>query len=277
MQRVVIKNRPKQTVKITNNIAVAGEMVLQQKTITENGEYTADSGYAGFSKVTVEVDTTKAYEQGKKAEYDKFWDAYQDNGNRSDYQMAFAGYGWNDETFKPKYDINAKDLATGFRKSRITDLAGALNSQGVKLNTEGCTSFLQCFQDSRVTHIPEIDARSATNMSYAFYSGKLKRIDKVKVSATTPFNNTFVWETEYIMLEGEIGQNGFAAVGALPKECLLSIVNCLSTTTSGLSVTLGKNAVNKAFETSEGANDGSNSQEWQTLVDSKKNWTINLL
>lgn len=207
---------------------------------------------------------------------DKFWDVYQDNGNRSDYQMAFAGVGWTDETFKPKYDINVKDLSTGFRKSRITDLAGALNSHGVKLNTEGCTSFLQCFQSSTVTHIPEIDARSATNMSYTFGANSIKRVDKLKVSATTSFNNTFVRETEYIMLEGEIGQNGFAAVGALPKECLLSIVNCLSTTTSGLSVTLGKNAVNKAFETSEGANDGSASKEWTDLIATRSNWTISL-
>lgn len=34
-----------------------------------------------------------------------FWDAYQQNGNRTDYNLAFAGIGWNAETFKPKYVI----------------------------------------------------------------------------------------------------------------------------------------------------------------------------
>jgi hypothetical protein len=33
-------------------------------------------------------------------------------------------------------------------------------------------------------------------------------------------------------------------------------------------------AVNKAFETSEGANDGKTSTEWETLIGTKTNWTI---
>lgn len=33
----------------------SGEVLLQDKTITENGEYTADTGYDGLGKVTVEV------------------------------------------------------------------------------------------------------------------------------------------------------------------------------------------------------------------------------
>lgn len=62
----------------------------------------------------------------------------------------------------------------------------------------------------------------------------------------------------------------------LSKESLESIVNSLSSETSGLTLILKLQAVNKAFETSEGANDGSNSTEWQTLVNTKPNWTINL-
>lgn len=63
----------------------------------------------------------------------------------------------------------------------------------------------------------------------------------------------------------------------LSKPSITSIINCLSTTTSGLTVTLSKTAVNNAFETSEGVADGSTSQEWLNLVATKTNWTISLV
>lgn len=56
-----------------------------------------------------------------------------------------------------------------------------------------------------------------------------------------------------------------------------TIVNSLSVDATGQSLTLSKAAVNKAFETSEGANDGSTSAEWATLIGTRPNWTINLV
>ena len=47
----------------------------------------------------------KGYTDGQEAERSAFWDIYQDNGNRTVYQNAFSGAGWNDETFTPKYDM----------------------------------------------------------------------------------------------------------------------------------------------------------------------------
>lgn len=38
--------------------------------------------------------------------YDAFWDAFQDNGNRTHYAYGFAGRGWRDATFQPKYPLN---------------------------------------------------------------------------------------------------------------------------------------------------------------------------
>ena len=45
---------------------------------------------------------TGVFEAGAKSEYDKFWDAYQENGYRNDYSYAFSRRGWIDVSFKPK-------------------------------------------------------------------------------------------------------------------------------------------------------------------------------
>ena len=55
-----------------------------------------------------------------------------------------------------------------------------------------------------------------------------------------------------------------------------TIVNSLSDSATGQTLTLSLTAVNKAFETSTNANDGSSSAEWTTLANSKSNWTITL-
>lgn len=71
----------------------------------------------------------RVYDAGKAAGggegdsfYDTFWDAYQANGNRTGYQYAFSYTGWNDETFKPKYNICPSGSGSGsyvFYNSRI--------------------------------------------------------------------------------------------------------------------------------------------------------------
>ncbi len=55
-----------------------------------------------------------------KAGQDYFWDKYQDNGNRENYDYAFAGSGWTDEMYTPKYPINAQKIQKMFYKSMIT-------------------------------------------------------------------------------------------------------------------------------------------------------------
>lgn len=233
------------------------------------------------------VDYVEVYDAGfglgLKSEYDRFWDTFQDYGNRTDWQRGVAGVGWNDVTFKPKYNIRVADGAQMFMRCAITNLTEILEAQNVTLDTSENKSFLQFFQTSTITHIPEIDISNATNTSYSFNTTSLIRIEKVIVSATTPFNNTFPQLNtdafEYMIVEGDIAQNGFSCGqnGKLKKECIVSIINALSTTTQGLSISLGKKSVDTAFATSEGANDGSTSTEWTTLIATKSNWTISLI
>ena len=75
------------------------------------------------------ADTAALFEAGKKAQYDAFWDRYQDYGDRRDYTMLFAGAGWTPETFKPKYKIiagNGSNHYMTFPKKLVTMAFGWL-------------------------------------------------------------------------------------------------------------------------------------------------------
>ncbi|MBO7176024.1 MAG: hypothetical protein J6W14_01500, partial [Clostridia bacterium] len=58
------------------------------------------------------------YEAGKKAEYDAFWDSFQENGNKKAYAYVFAGSGWNKETFRPKYSVSLSGAAASISMFR---------------------------------------------------------------------------------------------------------------------------------------------------------------
>lgn len=63
----------------------------------------------------------------------------------------------------------------------------------------------------------------------------------------------------------------------LSKDSINSLMACLSAEATGKTITLSQTAVNTAFETSEGAADGSTSAEWLALVEAHSNWTISLV
>lgn len=55
----------------------------------------------------------------------EFWDKYQDNGKRTDYECAFYGGGWKNKRFNPYYPLGTEDYpiecATSmFSQSKIT-------------------------------------------------------------------------------------------------------------------------------------------------------------
>ena len=227
---------------------------------------------------------TDGYKDGKQSEYDRFWDSFQVNGTRGDYNSAFKT-GWTDETFNPKYDFIITVASQMFQYSKITTLASKLKEKGLKLDTSAIsgTQAIQMFQGTSVKDIPELDLRNCTNIGWLFGSNaKVETVEKLIISekATQNASNWFSGAARltHIIFDGVLAATGMSLSQStlLDKESIVSLVNILSTTTSGLTVTLSLQAVNKAFETSEGANDGSNSTEWQTLIDTKKNWTINL-
>ena len=113
------------------------------------------------------------YEAGKKSEYDAFWDAYQNNGKRTDYRYGFAYTGWKKENFKPKYDIKPKGangaymFSSGAEASKF-DLAKALEEQGVVLDLSELTSSTNEFYMTRFTKLPVLNFSGCASMANTF-------------------------------------------------------------------------------------------------------------
>lgn len=190
---------------------------------------------------TVAENMPTVFEAGQKSEYDRFWDAFQVNGTATYYTHAFAGFGWKDATFKPKYDIIPDGNAEGmFRQTRITDLKGCLEKAGVTLDlskvTKGANLFGYC---DLLTTVPKIDLSSiGSNTAYLFNScKKLQTIEELRISETVTFtNNNFSGCTALtrLIMAGTLATNGLDLHWStkLDRESLLSIVNVLQDKTS---------------------------------------------
>lgn len=228
------------------------------------------------------VITCKSY---KANDYDwhNFWNDFQDYGNRTSYLHAFRG--WTDIMFKPKYNITLTGDASGmFNGATITNLKQRLQDCGVVLDMFGTTTMNALFQNSKITHLPTIDTRSCNSFSYTFYNMiVLKEFEKLilkedgsqKLTAS-PFGN--LHNLEKIVIEGKLGSTvTFAQSKKLNHDSIISVVNALSTTTTGTTITFSLEAVKNAFETSEGMADGNTSAEWLALVATRSNWTISLV
>ena len=229
------------------------------------------------------------YEKGKAENdyYNTFWDALQDNGNRKNYQMAFA-YGWNNKSFKPKYDITATVSATSlFQQCDIVgDLAQIFEDCGVVLDLAQAANAHSVYNSAaRLTRVPEtnITGAGAAATGVFAYCGQLKTIDKFVVNETNVFTSSFIncRSLASLTIEGTIASSIDLKSSPLTQPSLLSVTGALSETVTGQTCTLNKAAVNAAFETSPGANDGSASPAWLAITDretgTRRNWAFALI
>ena len=224
--------------------------------------------------------TSNGISIGEERQYNEFWDEYQKNGTRTDYKYAFAGGCWTVNNLKPKYDISNKVLSNTngmFAQSEINDLASIFPS----LTTSNATQMF--YYNRGVRHIGEVVVRGSMNSMFDACSN-LVTIDKLKIEWDNPSGAAYTYlfnacdALENIVIEGKFnGDLTLQRSTKLSKYSIVSIVNALSTTSSGKTLTLSLVAVNKAFETSTGANDGSTSAEWLALVGTRTNWTISLV
>lgn len=213
-----------------------------------------------------------------------FWDIFQNNGNRRNYQFGFSGTGWTDENFRPKYDIILIGYNAGMFRTctNITDLYTTTVERGIQFDTSQATALNEGFAScTNLMRIPPINVSNATNISGMCISCRnLITIDKLTVTENVKWTTTVFQDCEKLenlIIEGIIGQDGFDVHWStnLSKTSIESIMTAI-TTTKAITVTFSKTAVDKAFETSEGANDGSTSTEWTTLVDTRPLSTIAL-
>ncbi len=226
----------------------------------------------------------KVYDAGKKDEYDTFWDAYQINGTRTDYSRAFLNSGWNDNNFKPKYSMTPTTCWDMFAGSKIT---GSLPDI-CTIDFSQSTNMLEMFIYSSLSRIGTVDTEKTSTIKWLFFSCRyLETIDNLILHQSS--NATFApfWEEVFcsdIKLKN-ITVSGTGAISGsldmhwspLTKQSFINVINYLCPDASDKTASFSLTAVNKAFETSAGAEDGAQSAEWNTLTGTKTNWTISLV
>ena len=230
---------------------------------------------------TVAENVPKVYEAGKSAEWNAFWDAFQLNGTRTNYISAFysAGVGsggWNDEIFKPKYDIKLVGTCDSiFFRTDVTDFTKS--GCGVEIDFSQATNFNKCFYASSVERVGVLDLRKVSTLNDAFiYCNNLKIIEKIilKDGAGVTFSDQmfgYANNLKEIRFEGPIRAGiRFEWQDKLSKESITSIINALCSSASGKTLRLKSAAVTSAFGSTT-------AQEWLDLVATKPNWTISLV
>lgn len=191
------------------------------------------------------------YTLGQQAQYDLFWDKFQQNGTRTNYQYAFANWSGMGDVFKPKYDIkpvgSIAHMFNGFQS--FVSLPDVCEECGIVMDFSKVTNFSQfMYNYCSIYRIGVVDCSSAANLNNAFLlASSLKIIDKLIVhegitSYTYCFDGAALLQN--ITIEGTIAGMGFniSSHKNLTHDSLISIINALkdySGTTEKKTITLG--------------------------------------
>lgn len=215
----------------------------------------------------------EVFAAGKKTEEAERWR----NGieNVSSAIGLFSGRSWNDQTFKPQTNIVLKGSANNcFYNCGVTDLDSAMKESGFTLDTSGVTSTVAFSSYARITNFPRLDFTGCSKLQQTFTSHSALLSATIVLAAKTTYTSVFTGCTNLVdlIVEGTIGQNGFDAspCESLSADSGESIINALSTTTTGLTVTLplawSETFMNKYDATT-----------YSDLIASRANWTISLV
>lgn len=214
---------------------------------------------------------------GMQLQYDEFWDAFQQNGERLDYRYAFCGGGWNNITLLPKYKKITPFAATYM--FYFSEYQGDI-TEIFDIDFSECMSLQYCFNGSMFTRIGVIDARGCTALGRAFQTAEyLKTIDKIILSeeSQTAFGYAFVgcYELENIEFEGDIcNPIDFGDCEKLTKKSIVSIIEALHPESTA-KLTLSETAVNNIDWTGT-VIDGVTCNSFDEVIDKRSDWIIAL-
>ena len=200
--------------------------------------------------------------------YDEFWDSYQNNGNAVSYYYAFAGKRWNDNTFRPKYDIKATDVRGLFMESNIVDLKALFENANVEIDLSKCTELNQTFYyASKMTSCPTLDVSTISKFNQTFrYCNKIDNLEFKNIQASCVFDAAFMYcyALKNFKCTGTIGKTFIiSSSSGLTDESVQNIIDCLADLTGQTTQTLTFHADVKAKLTDE-----------QIASITSKNWTL---
>ena len=202
--------------------------------------------------------------------------------------ITYFGHKFRLAVFPENYEFVEEVIAATIWSTEFSNMFyEAQNLKSIKLIVKGnYDKALNVSSFIRNTSVEVFDLtefiRKFTNVSWMFLGcNKLKSIygalDLFECNSATLWLNgaTALEDIEFVPNTINISID-FYWCTKLSKASITSAINGLSDHPSNLAVSFSKFAVNKAFETSEGANDGSTSAEWTTLIGTRSNWTFNL-
>ena len=215
-------------------------MSIAEKILRAKEDY--DAVYeAGYEKGKSEGgDTEAAYEQGKadgkQAEWNAFWDRYQENGTKTDYRYGFCGRGWNEETFNPKYSI----APTGDGVQCMFRYSGMKKLNSSQVDFSQCNNIIDTFRESLMEELGVLDF-TKVHRGYGGLNGtfnsctQLRKIEKIimpmgNTRSEEIQNNGFTNCTSLVEIrfEGKLFENQNFQWCPLSVESMKSIISCLN-------------------------------------------------
>ena len=244
-------------------------------TIAENEQKVYDAGYDDGYNEAEKAD----YEAGVQAATEKFWDIVQNNGERTTYEQAFSY--WNCEYIRPKYKVvpnnQSKNMNIFFGNPSLKkvekqyfDLSQGLYDWNNNMNYR---TFYNC---PNLEVIEDIGMLAGKYNGTFAYCKKLHTIEILRVEERSTFTSFIQCNAlKNITIEGTIANNGFDIHWStlLTKQSLTSIKDALSTTTSGLTITLPKEAINREFGI-DVDDETTYTDEFNQWRNSRSNWTF---